>query len=126
MLACSYVRFSAGTVLSVDLCVGVVTKDVPLSSPACLFYALVTERPPPPPRPPSPHGPPAQPDSPVPGKPQAAAGGWAAGDWLGSKPGGRRLSWTRQSSIARCLSQSMSSASRRASESLSAYPSQSE
>ena len=33
-----------GTPVHVDVCVGVITKDLPLDSDACMFYALVSER----------------------------------------------------------------------------------
>ena len=38
-----------GAAVRVDVCVGLVTQDLPLDSPDCLFYALVSESAPPPP-----------------------------------------------------------------------------
>ena len=34
-----------GTVVHVDVCIGVITKELPLNSENCMFYALVSERP---------------------------------------------------------------------------------
>ncbi len=34
-----------GTIKHVDVCIGVITKELPLDSENCMFYALVAERP---------------------------------------------------------------------------------
>ena len=77
----------------VDICVGVITKELPLDSNDCLFYALVSERqsPEPPPPPPLPGLAGAEEAAEAEGTPAEAGRGSPA----------RRTSWPRRASMAR-------------------------